>query len=246
MTNVDGCQVTFENGIIEAVVDRGADNLFTTEMCDALSACLEAPPQGAHVLHIRAEGPAFCLGRERLGKDLRGLQRETAALVRVNTAITASRLVTVAEVQGDAAGFGVGVAALCDISFAGPSVKMRFPEVGMNLTPSIVLAWLPGVVGRKQAFLLTATGMEIDARRAKEIGLITEVAASDETLPHVTRECIASLRQFSPRVHGEIKRFLTQAPHLPDGAAYELGALKLVIAGLTRHVEDHSQGPNGG
>jgi hypothetical protein len=62
----------------------------------------------------------------------------------------------------------------------------------------------------------------------------------------VASECIASLRQFSPRVHGEIKQFLRQAPHLPDGAAYELGALKLVIAGLTRHVEDHSQGPNGG
>mgnify|MGYP001799099774 CR=1 FL=1 len=41
-------------------------------------------------------------------------------------------------------------------------------------------------------------------------------------------------------------RMITQFKHLPDGAAYELGALKLVIAGLTKHVEDHSQGPNGG
>jgi len=242
MTNVDGCQVTLdrETGVLDAVIARGSHNLMTTEMCDALSGCLEAPPSGAHIMQIRASGPAFCLGRERRATDLRGLQGETKALVRLNTAITASRLVTVAQVQGDAAGFGVGLAALCDISIAAPSVKLGFPEVRMNLAPTIVLAWLPGVVGRKRAFMLTATGREITSQQARDIGLITEVAPSDETLSEVAYQWIASLRQFSPSVPGEIKRFLNLTRELPTDAAYELGALQLIVAGLSKDVDDQS------
>jgi methylglutaconyl-CoA hydratase len=242
MRNVDGCHITLdrEAGVIEAVIARGSENLLTIEMCEALSDCLEAPPPGAHIMHIRAAGRVFCLGRERLATDLPGLQRETAALVRLNMGITASWLVTVAEVQGDAAGFGVGLAALCDISIAAPSARMSFPEVRMNLAPSVVLAWLPGLVGRTQAFMLTATGRELTAQQANEIGLITEVAPSDQTLSEVTNHWIASLRQFSPRVHGEIKRFITETRDMPLGAAYELGALQLIVAGLRRDVEDQS------
>lgn len=240
MRSVAGCDITLdpEAGVIEAVISRGSENLLTIEMCEALSECLESPPPDAHIMHIRAAGRAFCLGRERLATDLSGLERETAALVRLNMGITASCLVTVAEVQGDATGFGVGLAALCDISVAAPSARMSFPEVRMNLAPSIVLAWLPGLVGRTQAFMLTATGREVTAQQAKEIGLITEVAPSDEALSEVANHWIASMSQFSPRVHREIKRFITETREMPLGAAYALGALRLIAAGLRRDVED--------
>lgn len=234
MMNVEGCQLTIADGVLDVVIHRGTDNLFTTDMCDALSACLEAPPNGAHILRVRSRGTAFCLGRERTATSLHELKRETAALVRLNRALTESTLVTLAQVQGDAAGFGVGVAALCDLSVAAPSVKVWFPEVSMGLAPSVVLAWLPGLIGKKRAFQLTATGMKIDAERARDLGLFTEVAATDETLSQLSDQLVAALRQFSPLVHSEIKRFIRHASAMSEGPAYELAALRLVTAGLSR------------
>jgi len=63
-----------------------------------------------------------------------------------------TRLVTVTEVRGDAAGFGVGVLAACDVAVAEAGARFFFPEVGIGLAPAVVLAWLPRVVGEREAF----------------------------------------------------------------------------------------------
>jgi methylglutaconyl-CoA hydratase len=232
MTSVAGLEIDAKDGVIEAVVDQGDGNLFTTDMCGVLSACLEQPPPGAHILHLRAEGPAFCLGRVRGATDIAGFKAETAALIRLNRAIAESPLLTVAEVGGDAAGYGVGLAALCDISIVAPSVEMWFPEVGIGLAPAIVLAWLPEAVGRKQALLLSASGEKIGAGRAAEIGLVTEVAPDDGSLAARTSARIEALARFSPQVHAEIKRFISVTAGMNAEEAYELAGVKLVTAGL--------------
>ena len=36
--------------------------------------------------------------------------------------------------------------------------RFYFPEVGIGLAPALVLAWLPRLIGERQAFWLTATG----------------------------------------------------------------------------------------
>jgi enoyl-CoA hydratase/carnithine racemase len=234
MEGVDGLHLTFSDGTVEAVVDRGDDNLFTVEMCEALTAALNAPPEGAHILHLRAEGPAFCLGRERSAVGAGALRAETDALIALNQAITGSPLVTVAEVQGDAAGYGVGLAALCDVSIAAPSAHFWFPEVRMDLAPAIVLAWLGRAVGRKQAFLLTATGEPIDGRRAAQIGLVTEAAPDDAALGAAVASRLQTLHRYAAHVHTDIKRFLAVTDGWSADDAYELAAVKLTHAGLAR------------
>lgn len=233
--DADGLSLSLDGGVVDAVVDRGDDNLFTVGMCEELARCLTDPPPGAHVLRLRANGPAFCLGRERSAVGAAALREETATLIRLNRAIAASSLITVAQVQGDAAGYGVGLAALCDISIAAPSARFWFPEVGMGLAPSIVLAWLGPAVGRRQALLLTATGEAIDARRAAEIDLITEVAG-DGGPAAVADARIETLRQHSPAVHADIKRFLASTARASEADAYELALEKLTNAGLTRQL----------
>ena len=59
MLGVEGLRLSSSGGIVEAVIDRGDENLFTVEMCQALASTLLAPPEGAHILHLRAEGSAF-------------------------------------------------------------------------------------------------------------------------------------------------------------------------------------------
>jgi enoyl-CoA hydratase/carnithine racemase len=123
---------------------------------------------------LRANGSVFCLGREWAGATPGELRVETKVLVGVQRALSKTPLVTVAEVPCDAAGFGVGLLAACDVAVAVADARFWFPEVGIGL--ALVLAWLPRTVGERQAFWLTATGEKISAARALELGLLNSVA----------------------------------------------------------------------
>jgi methylglutaconyl-CoA hydratase len=237
---VDGLTVRTDGGVIDVVLERGDANLLTVEMCEELTDCLRKPASDAHVLRLSARGPSFCLGRERAADEPASLRAETAALLALNRALGESPLVTVAQVAGDAAGFGVGLAALSDVSIAAPSAGFRFPEVDIDLAPVVVLSWLPRLVGRTHAFNLTATGRRLDAARAAEIGLITDVSESDDTLGTTVDALVAELRARSPRVHTEIKAFLRQSADLTGAQADDLALDRLVLGSLARRRDGDS------
>ena len=224
------------DGVIVAELDRGPDNLWTLADLRELTAVLTDPPEGAHVLRIRSVGEAFCLGRERGGTSTApGVVRgEAETLVAVTRALRTTRLVTVAEVQGDAAGFGAGVVAACDVSVAVASARFFFPEVSIGLAPALVLAWLPRVVGTREAFWLTATGEKIPAARAKELGLLNAVVGSAEELGKDVEERITLLRSRSPRVHADIRDMLRAFGAVGDDQALDMSIDRLVVGSLRR------------
>lgn len=224
------------DGVVVAELDRGPDNLWTLADLRELTALLTDPPEGAHVLRVRSVGEAFCRGRERGGTSTApGVVRgEAETLVAVTRAFRATRLVTVAEIQGDAAGFGVGVLAACDVAVAVDDVTFSFPEVGIGLAPALVLAWLPRLIGERQAFWLTATGEKIPAARALELGLLNAVVGSAEELRKDVDERVAQLRARSPRVHADIRAMLRAFGAVGDDQALEMSIDRLVVGSLRR------------
>ena len=235
MAGLDGLQVSGPiDGVVTVRLDRPPGNLLTMSVVRALADLLDAPPEGAHVLRLTTAGDAFCLGRERAGSSPGALREESLALVGLHRALRRTRLVTVAEVDGDAAGFGVGLLAFCDVSVALASARLSFPEVGIGLAPAVVLAWLPKVVGEREAFWLTATGEEITADRALALGLVSAVTPSvDELRVEVDRR-IDVLRRRSPRVHAEIRSQLAAGRGLSEEQALELSVDRLVVAAQRR------------
>jgi enoyl-CoA hydratase/carnithine racemase len=224
------------DGVVVAELDRGPDNLWTLADLRELVAVLENPPEGAHVLRVRSVGEAFCLGRERGGTSTApGVVRgEAETLVAVTRAFRRTRLVTVAEVQGDAAGFGVGVLAACDVAVAVADAKFYFPEVAIGLAPALVLAWLPRKIGERQAFWLTATGEKITAARAAELGLLNGVVGSAEELRKDVDDRVALLRARSPRVHADIRDMLRAFGAVGDDQALDMSIDRLVVGSLRR------------
>jgi enoyl-CoA hydratase/carnithine racemase len=103
----------------------------------------------------------------------------------------------------------------------------------------VVLTWLPRLIGRKQAFLLAATGERVDARRAAELGLLTEVAATDQELSEHVSARIEGLQRWSPRVHAQIAEFLLVSEDLTESQAYGLAAERLVTGSLARRRDGH-------
>ncbi|MGH3341755.1 MAG: enoyl-CoA hydratase/isomerase family protein [Carbonactinosporaceae bacterium] len=226
-----------DDGVVLAVLEHGEGNLVTRQMCDALTVYLREPPDDAHILVLAPRGPNFCLGRERRAGTPQELREEVDALVALNRALVTTRLVTVAKVNGDAAGYGVGLAALCDVTVAAPAARFWFPEVEMGLAPAVVLAWLPRLVGRKCAFQLTATGRKVFAAEAAQIGLVTAVAPSTDELEAAVRDEVAGLTKHSPRVHGEIKEFLRASADLSQDQAGDLATEKLILGSMARAGE---------
>jgi enoyl-CoA hydratase/carnithine racemase len=159
---------------------------------------------------------------------------EAETLVSVQRALRRTRLVTVAEVQGDAAGFGVGMLAACDVSVAVADARFSFPEISIGLAPALVLAWLPRLVGERQAFWLTATGEKISATRALELGLLNAVVDSPEELTKDVDERVTMLRAGNPRVHAEIRDMLRAFSPLGDDAALDMSIDRLVVGSLRR------------
>lgn len=222
------------DGVVVAELDRPPGNLWTVELCRELTALLLAPPPDVHVLRLRSAGEVFCLGRERGGATAAELRQEATVLVETTRALRRTRLVTVAEVQGDAAGFGVGVVSACDVSVAVAGARFSFPEVEIGLAPALVLAWLPRVVGEREAFWLTATGEQLPAARAVELGLVNAVVPTAEALREDVDARVAALRRRNPRVHADIRDMIRAMAPLGDDAALDMSVDRLVVGSLRR------------
>lgn len=240
LATVPGLTFARDGAVLTAQLDSPGGNLMTMDMCDALAATLSNPPEGVHVLVLSATGDTFCMGRERTAATPDDLPREVRRLIAVNEALAATTLVTVARVHGDAAGFGVGLAALCDVAVATRSARLNFPEVKINLAPALVLAWLPHMVGRRAAFWLTASGAPVSGDEAVQIGLLNEVVDDIEALDTAISQKVQALLAGEQRVHNEIRALLRSVESLSVPQSYELAGDRLVLGSLKRlHTPNH-------
>ena len=122
--------------------NANAGNEVTAPMFDAMIAALRSEATGptARVLRIRARGDVFCTGRERAGTDAGSIHREVSRLIELKRLLRASSMITIAEVQGNAFGFGFGLAILCDFTLVSSSARLGFPEMRKGLPPAAIMA----------------------------------------------------------------------------------------------------------
>src|ERR1700730_7854222 len=159
--------------------ERG--NEVTGPMFDAMLAELrtEAFRPTARVLRIRARGQVFCTGRERAGRDVEAIRHESARIIELKRALRTSSLISVAEVQGDAFGFGFGLAIVCDFVLVAEQAALGFPEMRSGLAPAAIMAYLGEYTLPRFAFPLVLFGDPIDPQRAVQSGLVSQVSAAD-------------------------------------------------------------------
>ncbi len=153
-------------------------NEVTGAMFDAMLAELqrEASQPTARVLRLRAQGKVFCTGRERAGRDAASIHRESSRLIDFKRALRVSPLISVAEVQGDALGFGFGLAIVCDFVYVAESAALGFPEMKFGLAPTAIMAYLGEYALPRFAFPLVLFGDPMAPQQAQQIGLISQVS----------------------------------------------------------------------
>ncbi len=187
-------------------------NEVTGMMFDAMLAELrtESAHPSARVLRIRARGNVFCTGRERAARDADAIHAEVARIIEFKRALRTSSLITVAEVQGDAFGFGFGLAIVCDFVLVAENASLGFPEMRNGLAPAAIMAYLGEYALPRFAFPLVLFGDPIQPHRALQIGLISQVCSA-ESLSSEAEALVARILKLDPAATRRCKDFFLKA-----------------------------------
>ena len=155
------------------------------------------------VMVLTGAGEAFCSGLDL--EELQKMASQTEAEQRQSSDAIASMMrtlyeipkPTIAAVNGAAVAGGMGLATICDFTYAASDAKFGYPEVKIGFVPAIVSAFLRNQVGEKQACDLLLTGRLIAAAEAEAMGLVTKVVEAALLLQSV-EEVAALLLKNSP------------------------------------------------
>jgi methylglutaconyl-CoA hydratase len=226
-------RLTREGAALVAHVNRPPSNMFDGAMIEALTGKLRAAESSPELRFLRlcAEGDAFCLGRDPEGSSPVELRAVAARITSLNLELRRTPLVVVAEVQGNAAGFGAGMVACADVAVAADSAEFWFPELGAGLPPSIVISWLAKLVPRKVAFDLVASGRRFPAAEACDLGLVTDVVPAADLADAVDAR-LQQLGELDPTSLRDVKRMVNQAIRSDEDDAPEWATDALAVAAL--------------
>lgn len=230
-----------DNSVASITLNRPEKrNALNDELIAGIKQGLEraAGDENVRAVVISGAGKDFCSGA-----DLSALQKIAQASVADNAEDARSLLdlfvrirqipvPVVAAVKGRALAGGCGLASACDLVLASESARFGYPEVKIGFVPAMVLAILRRNVSEKRAFELITRGEEIDAARAKEIGLVNQVF-SDESFDADVAAYVQRFTAVSKSAVALTKQLLYQVDGLAFLEALETGVDVNVIARMT-------------
>jgi enoyl-CoA hydratase/carnithine racemase len=204
---------------------------------DAL--CAADDDDSVSVVVLTGADPAFCAGVDlkeaaRRGRDYFEVYESHNCVTRVGE----MRTPVIGAVNGPAFTGGLEIALGCDFLIASERAIFGDTHAHVGILPGGgMTARLPQVVGAAMARRMSMTGEIVDARRAEQIGLVTEVVAHADLLPRALELAaqIAAVPRATMRGLKEIYRRGSAAVVGPGLAAEQ------AIAGAQAPAEDLDQ-----
>jgi enoyl-CoA hydratase/carnithine racemase len=174
-----------------------ARNALTWEMYDALvEACEQAEAdENVRVLIIRGAGGAFSAGtdiaqfKDFAGADGVAYEKRLDAVI---DRLERVPLITIAEVDGVAAGGGCAIAMACDLRFCSERAVFGVPVARtlgncLSITNTARLVDMIGLAATRDILL---TGRLIDAEEARRSGLASEIIAAEQLPDEVMKRAV--------------------------------------------------------
>ena len=223
-------QVSRDAGVAVLTLGRPERlNAIGSATVDVLQAALDTIETDASVraIVVTGAGSHFCAGA-----DLREIQtfeeapafrRLIAAMAEAFSRLERSAVPSVAAVEGMALGGGFELALSCDLVVAARSAQFGLPEIALGLVPGAggtqrLTRRVPLGVAKR----LLLTGERLDAARAADLGLVSELAADGHALEGALR-LAHRLAAGPPLAIAAVKRLAHAAGalSLEDGIALE-------------------------
>jgi 2-(1,2-epoxy-1,2-dihydrophenyl)acetyl-CoA isomerase len=221
-------------------------NAFNDQMAEDVQDALKKAERDEAVrcLVLTGAGKGFCAGqdlsamKERFGEvSIRAhLQKTYNPIV---SKLRALEKPVIAQLNGAAAGAGLGLALACDLRYAAAGAKLRVAFNGIALAPDSAVSFhLPRLIGYARAYELAVTNQPMTAEEALPLGLVNNVFPADQ-LALAVREIAARLAQGPTKAFGLTKRAMNKAPQLTVDEALDYEAHLQEIASRTA---DHKEG----
>lgn len=175
------------------------------ELLDRLGAALS--DDRVRVVVLTHNGAVFCAGADLKEARSGGGAGPGDEFLTVLELLWTSPKPVVARLAGPARAGGVGLVAACDLAVATASVTFAFTEVRIGVVPAIISVPLRHRVLPHALHRLFLTGETFSARRAYDIGLLSEVSF-DEDLDEQVREIVDALLLGAPQAMAGTKQLL--------------------------------------
>jgi len=151
---------------------------------------------------------------------------------------------TVARLNGSCMAGGMGLMLACDVVVAASTARFGTPEVNVGLFPMMIGALIFRNVPRKKAMEMMLLGEPLGAEEAREMGLVTRVAAPGRLDEEVSR-VVETLKAKSPvglRIGKEAFYRMADMPFEEavdylSGKLREVAATEDAVEGITAFIE---------
>jgi len=219
-------------------------NAYTPEMGEDLASALRQAGSDHRVraIILTGAGRGFCAGADRdcfagvrgpsglaLGEEefVRDFAVELGAIPKL----------TIAALNGPAAGIGVTMTLCLDIRIAAAGVLLKLNFAALGITPGLgSTSLLPRLIGMGRAKKLLLCDQQLTAEGALGLGLVEEVVAADQLMPRAMALAQAAA-QCPPAAIAAIKAMLGEGATLGMSDA---------VANEARHAAELNRKPRGG
>ena len=150
-------------------------------------------------------------------------------LAKLMSTINACSKPVVARVQGAAYGGAIGLIACSDIVIAEEGASFALSEVKLGLSPATISPYVIDAIGARAARRLFLTGEVFDANKAFSIGLISEVALSEQLI-ETTDSIISSLLKNGPTAIASTKALIEKVSKHENNAQLTNYTCELIAA----------------
>lgn len=216
-------EVELRDGVSRVALHRPkVHNAFNETLIAELTAAFREadtdPAVRAVLLH--SSGPSFCAGA-----DLDWMKRaagygraenlaDAHALAAMLSAIATCSKPTVACVQGNAFGGGVGLVSCCDIAIGSSEALFALSEVRLGIIPSTIGPYVVAAIGARQARRYFVSGERFAAAEAHRIGLLHEIVPPSGLEARVN-EVLGALQLAGPQAQAEAKLLMRAIANRP-------------------------------
>ena len=188
---------------------------------------------------ITGAGKAFSAGGDIASfaelKDMRAYRRQLRLVYDAFHRVERAEVPVVGAINGVAFGGGTELTLACDLAIASDRARFAFKEPTVGLMPGYGVIRGPDIIGKRATRYLAMTGRDVDAVRAREMGLVDEVVPHDE-LMDAALSLAGELSANAPLGVRVAKQFINRDQDAP-GVPESIEATALLFA-----TDDHKEG----
>jgi enoyl-CoA hydratase/carnithine racemase len=142
-----------------------------------------AEDDGTRVVLWHGAGDSFCAGNDIEDFLQNPPGPEESPQFKLENALADFDKPLIAAVQGAAIGGGTTMLTHCDFVYAGESAKFQMPFINLGLVPEFGSSLsIPARIGHLRAAELILLALPFDAKRAVDLGLVTQVVPDQKLL----------------------------------------------------------------